>query len=103
MRQIIDAAMIEGSVRKCRAEGPNYVPLCGAPVISVDGLSSATATVAKCLGPFCRYAGKRRKDFVCPQCQARYKVVRMTAEPGAPHPTLQCKVCRQPLRLFEIS
>jgi transcription elongation factor Elf1 len=37
------------------------------------------------------------QDFACPQCQAHYKVVRMTVEPGASHGTLQCKVCRQPL------
>ena len=43
----------------------------------------------------------RPKDFVCPQCQARYKVVRMTVEPGASHGTLQCKVCRQPLASTE--
>jgi hypothetical protein len=42
------------------------------------------------------------QDFACPQCQARYKVVRMTAEPGAFHHTPpQCKVCRQPLASSE--
>jgi hypothetical protein len=41
------------------------------------------------------------KDFACPQCQARYKIVRVAAEPGASHPTLQCKVCRQPLASTE--
>jgi len=41
------------------------------------------------------------EDFACPQCQARYKVVRMTAEPVASHPTLQCKVCREPLASTE--
>ena len=41
------------------------------------------------------------KDFVCPQCQARYKVVLMTVELGASHPSLHCKVCRQPLASTE--
>jgi hypothetical protein len=41
------------------------------------------------------------EDFACPHCQARYKVVRMMAGPGASHPTLQCKVCRQPLASTE--
>jgi hypothetical protein len=40
-------------------------------------------------------------EFTCPQCQARYKIVRMTAEPGKSHPALQCRVCREPLASTE--
>jgi hypothetical protein len=32
-----------------------------------------------------------------PQCQACYKFVGVTAEPGASNPALQCRVCREPL------
>jgi transcription elongation factor Elf1 len=46
-------------------------------------------------------SGDHSQDFACPQCQAHYKVVRMTVEPGASHGTLQCKVCRQPLASTE--
>lgn len=42
-------------------------------------------------------AKDRRENFVCPHCQARYKVVRMRAQPGVAHETLHCRVCRQPL------
>ena len=41
------------------------------------------------------------RDFACPECQARYKVVRMRTEPAASYPTLQCMVCRQPLAATE--
>jgi hypothetical protein len=41
------------------------------------------------------------QDFACPECQARYKVVRMRTEPGASYPTLQCTVCHQPLAATE--
>ena len=40
-------------------------------------------------------------DFFCPECQARYKVVRMKTEPGASYPTLQCMVCGKPLAAAE--
>jgi hypothetical protein len=40
-------------------------------------------------------------DFSCPQCQARYKVVRVAIEPGKSHPTLPCRVCRGPLASTE--
>ena len=40
-------------------------------------------------------------DFSCPECQARYKVVRTSAEPGASYPTLQCMVCGKPLAATE--
>jgi len=41
------------------------------------------------------------RDFACPECQARYKVVRMRTEPAASYPTLQCIVCRKPLASTE--
>ena len=41
------------------------------------------------------------RDFACPECQARYKIVRMNAEPGASYPTLQCMVCDKPLAATE--
>jgi hypothetical protein len=41
------------------------------------------------------------EDFVCPQCQARYKIVRVAAEPGASDRTLYCRLCRQPLASIE--
>jgi hypothetical protein len=36
-------------------------------------------------------------DFICPGCQARYKVVRVKAEPRSRDRPLHCKVCKQPL------
>ena len=36
-------------------------------------------------------------DFICPGCQARYKVVRVKAEAGRPHRPVQCLVCKKPL------
>ena len=41
------------------------------------------------------------RDFACPECQARYKVVRMRTEPGESYPALQCRVCREPLASTE--
>jgi hypothetical protein len=41
------------------------------------------------------------QDFSCPQCQARYKVVRLKAEPRVSHPALQCRVCHEPLASTE--
>jgi hypothetical protein len=41
------------------------------------------------------------RNFACPECHARYKVVRMRTEPGASYPTLQCIVCREPLASTE--
>ena len=46
-------------------------------------------------------AKDRRENFVCPHCQAGYKVVRMRAQPGVAHETLHCRVCRQPLAAIE--
>ena len=37
------------------------------------------------------------RDFTCPRCQARYKIVRMQSEPGIAHRMLQCTVCAQSL------
>ena len=39
----------------------------------------------------------RPKDFACPRCQARYKIVRIKSEPGATHQMLQCMMCEQSL------
>ena len=36
-------------------------------------------------------------DFVCPWCQARYKVVRLKSELRSRDFPLHCKVCKQPL------
>ena len=36
-------------------------------------------------------------DFVCPWCQARYKVVRVKSELRSRDVALHCKVCKQPL------
>jgi hypothetical protein len=38
-----------------------------------------------------------RRDFACPSCQARYKIVRIKFDAGAIHQALQCTVCRQQL------
>ena len=43
----------------------------------------------------------RRENFVCPHCQARYKLVRVKAEPSMPYQALHCRVCRQPLAAIE--
>jgi hypothetical protein len=37
------------------------------------------------------------RDFACPRCQARYKIVRIKSEAGAVHQALQCTVCKQQL------
>ena len=39
--------------------------------------------------------------FSCPRCQARYKIVRIQAEPGIAHRMVHCKVCSQPLASIE--
>ena len=91
MRQIIGAAMMERSIRKA------VPPLCelgpGHPRRGMTGafLPLALLSTRKNMNP------DHPENFSCPQCQARYKIVRMTAEPGASYPTLQCKVCREPL------
>jgi hypothetical protein len=36
-------------------------------------------------------------DFVCPGCQARYKLVRVRSEARSRGFPLHCKVCKQPL------
>ena len=36
-------------------------------------------------------------DFVCPGCQARYKLVRVNSELRSCDFPLHCKVCKQPL------
>jgi len=36
-------------------------------------------------------------NFICPGCQARYKVVRAKAESRSRDLPLHCKVCKQPL------
>jgi predicted Zn finger-like uncharacterized protein len=36
------------------------------------------------------------EDFECPQCQARYKIVRVKAGPQTIDRPVQCKVCAQP-------
>ena len=43
----------------------------------------------------------RQENFACPHCHARYKVVRMRAEPCVAHGVLYCRVCRQPLASSE--
>jgi len=35
-------------------------------------------------------------DFVCPECQARYKVVCVRSQSPPPATTVQCLVCRHP-------
>jgi hypothetical protein len=37
------------------------------------------------------------RDFSCPRCQARYKVVRVKSEADVAHPMLECTVCQQEL------
>ena len=41
------------------------------------------------------------RDFACPRCQARYKIVRMRSEPGIAHQMLQCRVCEERLASSE--
>jgi hypothetical protein len=36
-------------------------------------------------------------DFICPGCQARYKIVRVKSESRTGDGPLHCKVCKQPL------
>ena len=38
----------------------------------------------------------RSVDFACPECEARYKVVRVRSQSPAPATTVQCLVCRHP-------
>ena len=54
--------MIEGSVRKCRAERAELRPALRGPGHSRDGLSSATAAVAEWLGPFAVSIIERRVE-----------------------------------------
>jgi hypothetical protein len=37
------------------------------------------------------------EEFSCPNCQARYKVVRMNAEPGKTYRAVHCRVCHAEL------
>ena len=37
------------------------------------------------------------RDFSCPRCQARYKIVRMRSDPGVAYRMLQCVACDQSL------
>jgi transcription elongation factor Elf1 len=39
----------------------------------------------------------RFRDFACPRCTARYKIVRVMVEQPAKHDLLQCIVCEQEL------
>ena len=95
MRQIIGAAMMERSIRKA------VPPLCelgpGHPRRGMTGafLPLALLSTRKNMNP------DHPEDFTCPQCQARYKVVRMAAEPGTSHGTVHCRVCHQPLASIE--
>jgi transcription elongation factor Elf1 len=41
------------------------------------------------------------RDFACPRCQARYKIIRMRSEPGIVHQMLQCRVCEEQLASTE--
>ena len=36
-------------------------------------------------------------DFICPECGADYKVVRVKAETDPPHRLIHCKVCKRSL------
>jgi len=38
----------------------------------------------------------RAEEFECPQCQARYRIVRVNAGPQTIAGSVQCKVCAQP-------
>jgi predicted Zn finger-like uncharacterized protein len=38
-------------------------------------------------------AEQAHEDFTCPSCQARYKVVRVKAEPGRRYKEVHCRVC----------
>src|SRR5215510_16421104 len=38
----------------------------------------------------------REEEFECPQCQARYKIVRVKAGPQTVNWPVQCKVCTRP-------
>jgi predicted Zn finger-like uncharacterized protein len=42
-----------------------------------------------------------RDDFICPGCQALYRIVRMKSESGAAYMPVPCKVCRQPMAATE--
>jgi predicted Zn finger-like uncharacterized protein len=37
------------------------------------------------------------EEFSCPNCQARYKVVRVKAEPGKKYRAVHCRVCNADL------
>jgi hypothetical protein len=41
-------------------------------------------------------AQDRAEEFKCPQCQARYKIVRVNARSQTIDRPVQCKVCAQP-------
>ena len=40
-------------------------------------------------------------NFICPGCQARYKIVRAKAESRSRDLPLHCKVCKQPLAAMD--
>ena len=40
-------------------------------------------------------------DFKCSKCGARYKVVRVKAQPQSPNRLLHCKVCKEPLAAMD--
>jgi hypothetical protein len=37
------------------------------------------------------------EEFICPNCQARYKVVRVKAEPGKTYRAVHCRDCHADL------
>jgi len=41
-------------------------------------------------------AQDQTQEFTCPQCQARYKIVRVNAGPQTVNRPVHCKVCRWP-------
>ena len=41
------------------------------------------------------------RDFACPRCQARYRIVRMQSDPGVVYGMVQCMVCDQSLAPIE--
>ena len=98
MRQIIATAIIKLLPNAGRI-GPNLTALVDEvayPAVAERlGLVVSIMSAGKNMNP------DHPEDFSCPQCQARYKIVRMTAEPGLSYLTLQCRVCREPLASTE--
>jgi ribosomal protein L37AE/L43A len=63
----------------------------------VSGQFKISRSSKACQAHFARMAEDDRTDFICPGCQAHYKVVRVKSGSRTSDWLLHCKVCKQPL------